>query len=100
MSQRFEYRKMTAAEFSAALTDAAMKPNTFARLFGVDRRTVQRWLNGSFIIPTWVPIVMQLLATAGGAHGWVRKAAAEVIVRDNEHPERGEYPYRRAQCDD
>lgn len=100
MSKRFEYKRMTAAEFSAALTEAAMKPNTFARLFGVDSRTVRRWLAGTFEIPPWVDVVLRLLVTAGGAHGWLRKAASEVIVRDNEHPERGEYPYRRIQYDD
>lgn len=100
MAKRFEYRDITPAEFSAALDRACMKPNTFARLFGVDRRTVIRWVGGSADIPSWVGIVLQLVATSGGAHGWLRKAAADFIIRDNAHPERGEFPYRRFTADD
>lgn len=97
MSKRFEYLKMTAKGLRDELDELAMNQKAFCRIFDVGTRTMEYWLAGERDIPTWVPIVLKLLATAGGAHGWVRKAAADMIVLDHKHPERGEFPYRRGE---
>ncbi len=98
--RRFEYLAMTAGELSDALRESAMSPKTFCRLFGTNTRTMERWLCDEQPVPIWVPIVMQLLRTAGGAHGALRRAAADHIIRDTMHPERGEFPYRTTEYPD
>lgn len=93
MGRRFEYRKLTKKEFREALARIDMPLLAFARIFGPDERRVRLWLNGQEDIPTWCRPVLRMLENVPGAIPEARQAAAEMIVRDNAHPERGEFPY-------
>lgn len=90
--KRFQYTHLTGEEFETALNDIDMSTTTFARLVGADIRRVDRWYAGKYEIPHYVALVLQLLKIPG-AKGIARMVAAAMIERDNEHPERGEYPY-------
>lgn len=52
---------MTAGEFRTALGRVGESQRGFARLVGVDERTVRRWISGSAEVPLWVPLLLGLL---------------------------------------
>jgi hypothetical protein len=90
---RFEYDRMTGEEFEAALREIEMHPKSFARIFGVQYRTVRKWLKDDGAgIPAWVYVVLSLLRTTEAKIA-ARDAAARMIRHDNLKPQRGEYPY-------
>lgn len=92
MPARFTYRRLTPLEFSTELGRQNMTIQTFARIFGVNLKTADKW--GSIgDIPPWVPIAMTLL-TQDGALGLARMAAADFIERDNLRPDLGAFPYK------
>jgi hypothetical protein len=92
MPARFTYRRLTPLEFSTELGRQNMTIPTFARIFGVNLKTAERWAAVGDI-PPWVPIAMTLLSMEG-ALGLARMAAAEFIERDNLRPELGAFPYK------
>lgn len=93
--KRFEYRKMTAQEFRDGLNEIGMGYLAFSRIFGQDERRVRKWMGGDEDIPNWLPPVLGLLRANAGNISTARAVAADYITRDNEHPERGDYPFRR-----
>ncbi len=93
MSRRFEYARVTAEEFSEALSDIGMPPLAFGRIFGFEEKRIRQWMSGEQDIPIWVPVVMAVLQNVPGAIPEARQAAAEIIVRDNFRPQDGEFPY-------
>lgn len=95
MAKRFEYRRMDAGEFRADLQGIGMGYLAFSRIFGQDERRVRKWMAGQEDIPVWIPVVLEILKTTPGAIAAARLAAGDFITQDNEHPERGEYPFRR-----
>lgn len=90
---RFDYDRMSARQFSEALRSLAMKPATFARLFGVNDRVVRKWIASEQDIPPWVSQAVELMRLPG-AFTVARDVAALMIRADKENPERGEYPYQ------
>jgi DNA-binding transcriptional regulator YiaG len=52
---------MTAPEFRAALGRVGESQRGFARLVGVDERTVRRWVAGAAEVPLWVPLLLGLM---------------------------------------
>lgn len=93
MTRRFEYRRITGRELSEALDDLDLPAKAFCRIFGVNPQVMTRWLRGDQETPPWVFPVIWLLREIPEAVAIARSAAASHIVRDNEHPSRGEYPY-------
>jgi hypothetical protein len=93
MAPRFIYRRLTAEEFNAELDRQNMTIPSFARIFGVNLKTAEKWAAAGDI-PPWVPIAMTLLSAAG-ALGLARMAAADFIERDNLRPELGAFPYKK-----
>jgi hypothetical protein len=91
MPARFTYRRLTAEEFNAELDRQSMTIPSFARIFGVNLKTAEKWAAAGDI-PPWVPIAMTLL-TPEGSLGLARMAAARFIERDNLRPELGDFPY-------
>ncbi len=91
---RFTYRRLTDKEFTLELARRNMTPGAFARIFGVNLNTANRWASGELDIPPWVPIALTLLSLEGGL-GTARMAAAAFIAADNAYPERGDFPYLR-----
>jgi hypothetical protein len=90
---RFEYDRMTGEEFEAGLREIEMHPKAFARIFGVQYRTVRKWLKEDGTgIPAWVYVALSLLRTSEAKIA-ARDAAARMIRIDNLKPQRGEYPY-------
>lgn len=95
VSARFEYTRLTGKELSEDLSDLGMEPKTFCRIFGVNPNVMTRWLKDEQEPPPWVHVAMALLFLPG-AIPEARKAAAEHIKIDREHPEKGEFPFLRA----
>jgi hypothetical protein len=91
--KRFEYKKMTAAEFKDDLEAIGMSVKAFARITGSIADRAQKWLHGDEDIPTWVPIMTAIMRNVSGAIPEARQEAAERIIRDLSHPELGEFPY-------
>ena len=91
--KRFEYKKMTAAEFRSDLKSIGMSIKAFARITGSVADRAQKWLHGEEDIPTWVPIMTAIMRNVPGAIPEARQEAAERIIRDLSHPELGEFPY-------
>lgn len=58
MSRRFEYDELSADEFRDMLDAIEMQGDTFARLTGVNHRTVQKWLSGENDIPHWPRLLL------------------------------------------
>ena len=98
--KRFEYVRMTANELSADLEEIGMTVSSFARITGTIAERVQRWADGGEDIPTWVPIMTAIMKNVPGAIPEARQEAAERIIRDLSHPERGEFPYLEKEVDD
>src|SRR4030081_1873196 len=92
MPARFTYRRLTPEEFNAELDRQQMTIPSFARIFGVNLKTAEKWASAGDI-PPWVPIAMTLLSMEG-ALGLARLAAAEFIERDNLRPGLGDFPYK------
>lgn len=84
---------MTGNEFHKTLDMLGLPHRSFARIFGVNPKTVERWLAGQQDIPPWVRIALRLLSLRG-ALVEARQEAGEHIIRDGDHPERGDYPYK------
>ena len=97
---RFEYDRLTSKQLREDLDAIGMSPQAFARIFGMNARKAERIYSGQEDVPIWVAPVLELLRLPGALSA-VRQAAAEMIRRDNDNPQRGEYPYRtgRAQED-
>lgn len=93
ISARFEYARMSAKDFREALDEIDLPPQAFARIFGVRIEVVTRWLKGDQDIPPWAFVVLWILREVPNGIAIARTAAANHIVRDREHEERGEFPY-------
>lgn len=91
--RRFEYTRMTGDEFSESLETLEMPPEAFARITGMDARRVKQMAAGGRDIPFVAGLVLHLLHNVPRALGEARQWAAENIIRDNENPARGDYPY-------
>lgn len=89
---RFEYKRMTGEELRTELLDMAMPVFAFARIFGVRPQTVKKWLRDENDIPPWVHVALGLLRLEG-ALSEARQLAAEHIIRDNQRPGAGEFPF-------
>lgn len=92
---RFEYDRISAADFKAGLKALEWDVGTFARVMGVGLRTAQRWASGDQDIPVWVPIVLAMLFDHPGNSVVARRVCATLLRHDREFPERGEHPYRK-----
>ena len=92
MSRRFNYDKMSAADFEASLARLDMSEGAFARITGALPRTVERWCLAENDIPNWVPLILDLFETTPGTLGQARQWAAENIRTDTARPG-VEYPY-------
>lgn len=91
--KRFEYTRMTGDELRADLKAMGMSVPAFARITGSIADRVQQWADGKEDVPTWVPVMTAILKNVPGAIPEARQEAAERIIRDLSHPERGEFPY-------
>lgn len=98
--KRFEYTRMTGAELKADLKAIGMTVPAFARITGSIADRVQQWVDGKEDIPTWVPVITAMMKNVPGAIKEARQEAAERIIRDLSHPERGEYPYLEKEAPD
>lgn len=91
---RFEYDRLTPTQFREELNCLGMSIQAFARIFGLNVRKAERIYSGQEAdVPIWIGPVMELLRLPN-ALSTVRDAAAHMIRLDNDHPERGAYPYR------
>ena len=77
---------MTAEEFQEALGTLNTTPAGFARLIGVDIRTVRRWSTGAKVIPDTVSAQLRVLLQAGGLPS--TSAADLQALRMNEEADR------------
>lgn len=93
MSMRFQYVEMTATEFNAGLDSIGMQRDTFARLFGFEKKRISEWSSGESRIPRWVPGIMRVMKNVPGAIAEIRQEAAERIELDLQNPQRGRFPF-------
>lgn len=98
--KRFEYKKMTAAEFKGDLKAIGMPIKAFARITGSNADRVGKWGNGEEDIPSWVPVLTAIMKNVPGATAEARQEAAKRIVRDLADPTGEEFPYLRKEPDD
>lgn len=82
---RYDYQRMTAAEFKADLDELGWTEGTFAGMFGSTPRRVKDYIEGRENIPIWVPVVLHVLKTVPGALGASRSEVDRRIIRDNRH---------------
>lgn len=100
MRKRFEYQRMTGQELTDDLRAMNMSVKAFARITGSIAERVQKWANGEEDIPAWIPVFTAVLKNVPGAIPEARQEAAERIIRDLSHPERGEFPYLEKEMPD
>lgn len=55
---------MTQQEFRDALATLGVSQREFARVVGVDDRTVRRWALGEAAVPRWTRLLLDVLAKA------------------------------------
>lgn len=84
--KRFEYTRLSHAEFNALLRDINMPVLSFARIFGVNPRTAKDWSYGDKDLPPWVFPVLRMMANSPGAIPEARRAAGDMIRSDSERP--------------
>lgn len=53
---------MTAEEFHAMRDELGITVSDLARVFGIERRTIQRWQKGEARIPPYVELALERLA--------------------------------------
>lgn len=90
---RFEYDRMTGEQFSIALKETGIKPDVFARLFGMNEKTVRDILKGQADVPRWCPPVLEMLREEKARRA-AFDTAALLIRADKDNPQRGPYPFQ------
>lgn len=92
---RFEYDRLTGRQLAMGLESCGLSPKSFARIFGVNTRNVERWLNDRLEVPNWVAPTLTMMASGrpGQNRSVAKKAAAWMIKSDKLNPKR-EYPFR------
>lgn len=80
MTQRYQYRRMTAEEFGAALNDLDMSLNDFVRIAGCAYRRARLWVEGKEDIPPYVPVLLSLMTLPGGRERALETALSFVIA--------------------
>ncbi|MCZ8104022.1 MAG: hypothetical protein O9972_39775 [Burkholderiales bacterium] len=91
---RFEYDRLSPEQFRQALDEAGIAHGAFTRIFGLNLRTVERWLSGENDIPVWVTIALAMMAADPASRAVAKDAAAWIIAADKDDPNSGPYPYR------
>ncbi|MGE3307752.1 MAG: hypothetical protein AB7I52_17485 [Rhizobiaceae bacterium] len=66
MTKRYQYARMTPADFGADLNALKLTANDFARISGARYERVEKWLRGQEDIPPHVPVLTALLGLPGG----------------------------------
>ena len=66
---------MTPTEFRAALARIDISQQAWARLWGLNPRTVRRWIRGEQDIPLWVARVFDLCAEFPQVGPWLKGLA-------------------------
>ena len=82
---RFEYDRMTPAEFTEALDRLGWKYGTFASLFGSTIKRAHDYATGDAVIPMWVPVALHVMETVPGALGAARGEIDRRMARDTLH---------------
>ncbi len=97
MAVRFAYERLSPEEFGDRLKALDLTPTQYATIFGHSIKTVTAWTRGDDMIPPAVHIVLSLLERYAeqGAVDVAKFAAADILFRDNEKPELGEFPMKR-----
>ena len=80
---RYAYRKMTPADLARMMLQMDIRPGTLARIIGVQRRTVESWIEGSMTIPQYVWVLLYVWQEHRPAIAMAREAAARSIEYDN-----------------
>lgn len=87
VAARYQYRRMTPAEISAALDRTGLTVGQFSRIIGAryngpDDSTVQKWLDNRQDAPTYLPALFALLTAPGGVER-AREAAERYIIEED-----------------
>ena len=78
VAKRYEYERMTAAQFRQALDQVGLSEGRFARLYGVIPKRVRSWAAGEEDIPH-AALVMLSLMTMPGAVDMAERVTDSVI---------------------
>lgn len=78
VAKRYEYERMTAAQFRQALEQVGLSEGRFARLYGVIPKRVRSWAAGEEDIPH-AALVMLSLLTMPGAMDMAERVTDSVI---------------------
>ena len=78
---RHHYRRMSAAELSAALDQLDLSARQFARVSGAQPKRVIDWLEGREDIAPYVPVMLALMTLPGGIA--LARACAETYIDDS-----------------
>lgn len=65
VAKRYEYERMTAAQFRQALEQVGLSEGRFARLYGVIPKRVRSWAAGEEDIPHAALLMLSLLTLPG-----------------------------------
>lgn len=76
----YKFRRMTGAEFSAALNTLGLSAGQFRRLTGASPKKVEQWLAGSEDIPPWVPPALASWAVPGGLQAARDEAESRLLI--------------------
>jgi len=86
MSRRYQYRPLTASEFSRGLQAAHLSMRQFCRISGSDERRVERWLTGEQENPPyWVASLLTAM-TVPEARDKVKALADERVINVDRLP--------------
>lgn len=94
MAPRFVWRRLSASEFNSELRSQGVSIGKFTRLWGQNIRKVKQWSNGEEDIPTWVPMALATMRVPD-VRETLSEVVAQLIQMDRDHPELGEYPYKK-----
>jgi len=97
MAVRFAYERLSPEEFNDRLVALGLTPTQYATIFGHSMKTVTAWTRGDEMAPPAVHVILSLLERyhGQGAIDVAKHAAADILFRDNEKPELGEFPMKR-----
>ena len=78
----YRFRRISGAEFSAALQLVGLTAGQFCRLTGSNPKRVGQWLNDEEECPPWVPPFLAALSVPGGMEAARGRAEALLLSDD------------------
>lgn len=80
VAKRYEYERMTAAQFRQALEQVGLSEGRFARLYGTIPKRVRSWAAGEEDVPHAALVMLSLMTLPGAVE--MAERVTDSVIRD------------------